>query len=88
LLNKLGIKAKIIKKDSLRIWGNPNIKIKSKKIIKMSSNLDHRMAMTGFVAGTLGANILIQGFDTVKSSFPNFLKLQKQIGAKYEIKKN
>ena len=88
LLNKLGIKAKIIKKDSLRIWGNPNIKIKSKKTIKMSSNLDHRMAMTGFVAGTLGANILIQGFDTVKSSFPNFLKLQKQIGAKYEIKKN
>lgn len=88
LLNKLGIRAKIIKKDSLRIWGNPNIKTKSKKIIKISSNLDHRVAMTCFVAGTLGANILIKGFNTVKSSFPNFLKLQKQIGAKYEIKKN
>ena len=88
LLNKLGIRAKIIKKDSLRIWGNPNIKVKSKKIIKISSNLDHRVAMTCFVAGTLGANILIQGFNTVESSFPNFLKLQKQIGAKYEIKKN
>ena len=32
------------------------------------------------------SNVLIKGFETVKSSFPNFLKLQKEIGAKYEIK--
>ena len=43
--------------------------------------------MANFVAGqVIGANILIKGFETVASSFPNFLKFQKQIGAKYEIK--
>ena len=34
-----------------------------------------------------GNNLIINGFETVLSSFPNFLKLQRQIGAKYEIKK-
>ena len=33
-----------------------------------------------------GSNVAIKGFETVKSSFPNFLNLQKKIGAKYEIK--
>ncbi|MDC0059608.1 3-phosphoshikimate 1-carboxyvinyltransferase [Pelagibacteraceae bacterium] len=90
LLNKLGIRAKIIKKSSLKIWGNPNIKSETKKIIKISSNLDHRVAMTCFIASTIvpGATILIKDFETIKSSFPNFLKLQKKIGVKYEIKKN
>ena len=37
---------------------------------------------------SIGGNILITGFETVASSFPNFLKLQKILGAKYEIKKN
>ena len=44
--------------------------------------------MSFFILGQiLGANILIKDFQTVKSSFPNFLKIQKRIGAKYEIKK-
>ena len=88
-LNKLGIKTKIIKKDALKIYGNSNIKINPKKLIKISSNLDHRVAMANFIAGQItGAKILIKGFETVSSSFPNFLRFQKQIGAKYEIKKN
>ena len=42
--------------------------------------------MASFVAGQVtGNNILIKGFETVSSSFPNFLKFQKKIGAKYEI---
>jgi len=82
--NKLGIKTQTTK-DTLRIYGNPNVK--PKKFIKISSYLDHRIAMANFVAGqVIGANILIKGFETVASSFPNFLKFQKQIGAKYEIK--
>ena len=45
--------------------------------------------MSNFVFGTvLGVEVLIKGFETVLSSFPNFLKIQKQIGIKYEIKKN
>ena len=85
-LNKLSIKT-IVKKDSIKIFGNSNIK--PVKNIKISSNLDHRVAMSNFIAATVtGSNITIKGFETVASSFPNFLKLQKKIGAKYEIKKN
>ena len=85
-LNKLGIDTNTTK-DSIKIHGNP--KINPKKQIKISSNLDHRIAMANFIAGSvIGANILINGFETVASSFPNFLKLQKKIGSKYEVKKN
>ena len=63
--------------------------IKNHKKIKISSNLDHRVAMANFIAGSvLGCNISIDGFETVASSFPNFLKLQKNLGANYEVKKN
>ena len=85
-LNKLGIKTKV-GKDYIRIFGNP--KIKAGKKIKISSDLDHRVAMSNFVAGlATGNNLIIEGFETVASSFPNFLKLQKQIGAVYEVKKS
>jgi 3-phosphoshikimate 1-carboxyvinyltransferase len=84
LLKKLKIKTNDTK-DSLKIYGNPNINLE--KTIKISSNLDHRVAMASFVAGQVtGCKILIKDFETVSSSFPNFLKLQKKIGAKYEIK--
>ncbi len=83
-LNKIGIKTETTK-NSLKIYGNPNIK--PKKYIKISSSLDHRVAMVNFIAGQVtGSNILIKNFETVSSSFPNFLKIQKQIGEKYEIK--
>ena len=72
-LNKFGIKT-YTTKNSLKIDGNPQIK--PKKQIKISSNLDHRVAMANFLAGSvIGANILIKGFETVASSFPNFLKM-------------
>tara|TARA_Y100000590_G_scaffold316231_1_gene357603 strand:- start:3339 stop:4688 length:1350 start_codon:yes stop_codon:yes gene_type:complete len=84
-LTKLGIK-NYTSKSSLKIIGNPNLK--PKKNIKILSNHDHRIAMTNFIAGSVvGSNILIKDFETVSSSFPNFLKLQKTLGAKYEIKK-
>ena len=83
-LNAFGIKTHSTK-DSLKILGNP--KIKPKKQIKISAELDHRIAMSFFImAQVTESNVLIKGFETVKSSFPNFLKLQKEIGAKYEIK--
>ncbi len=84
LLTKLKIKINTTK-DSLKICGNPNINLK--KTIQISSNLDHRVAMASFVAGQVtGCKIFIKDFETVSSSFPNFLKFQKKIGAKYEIK--
>jgi len=86
-----GLKAFNIKtsstKDSLKIFGCPVFK--KDKQVKISAALDHRVAMCFFIfAQVTGSSVLISGFETVKSSFPNFLKLQKKIGAKYEIKKN
>ena len=44
--------------------------------------------MANFLAGSvIGGNIFIKGFETVASSFTNYLKLQKIIGAKYDNKK-
>ena len=84
-LKGLGIKTHTTR-DTLKIYGNPLLK--RKNFIKISSDLDHRVAMANFIAATVtGSNILITGFETVSSSFPNFLKLQKKfIGAKYETK--
>ena len=49
--------------------------------------MDHRIAMSFFILGqTLGKHMTIKGFESVNSSFPNFLKLQKKLGAEYEIK--
>tara|TARA_B100001996_G_scaffold210287_1_gene161369 strand:+ start:5362 stop:6699 length:1338 start_codon:yes stop_codon:yes gene_type:complete len=84
-LHLMGIKTKATK-DSLAIYGNPNLKIK--RNIKIFAHLDHRICMGFFILGqALGIDMTIKGFESVNSSFPNFLKLQKKLGAKYEIKK-
>jgi 5-enolpyruvylshikimate-3-phosphate synthase len=36
----------------------------------------------------LGGKLKIHNFETVNTSFPNFIKLIKNIGGKIEIKKN
>ena len=82
---KIGIKT-ISTKDSLKIYGNPNIKIK--KEINIFSNGDHRIAMSWAILGLLlGVKLKIHNFETVNTSFPNFIKLIKKIGGQIEIKK-
>ena len=84
--NKIGIKTRSTK-DSLEIYGNPNIKIK--KELNIFSNGDHRVAMSWTILGLLlGGKLKIHNFETVNTSFPNFIKLIKNIGGKIEIKKN
>jgi len=84
-LNKIGIKT-ISTKDSLKIYGNPNIKINKK--LNFFSHGDHRVAMSWFILGLLvGGKFTIHNFETVKTSFPNFLSLIKNIGGKFEVKK-
>ena len=84
-LNKIGIKT-ISTKDSLKIYGNPNIKINKK--LNFFSHGDHRVAMSWFILGLLvGGKFAIHNFETVKTSFPNFLSLIKHIGGKFEVKK-
>ena len=84
-LNKIGIKTKSTK-DSLIIFGNPDIKIK--KTLKIFSKKDHRIAMAFFcLAQLVKGNVEISNFETVNTSFSKFLVIMKKIGAKYEAKK-
>jgi len=84
--NKIGIKTKSTK-DSLKIYGNPNVKIK--KELNIFSDGDHRIAMSWTVLGlVLGGKLKINNFETVNTSFPNFIKIIKNIGGKIETKKN
>ena len=84
-LNHIGIKTKSTK-DTLVIFGNPNIK--SRKILKVNPKGDHRIAMSFFCLGQiLSAKIQINNFETVNTSFSKFLSIMKKIGAKFEVKK-
>ena len=56
-------------------FGNPNIKVNKKIVIKNFLN-DHRVFMTSVIAGlTFGGNWKIYDKDSINSSFPNFLKI-------------
>tara|TARA_B100000959_G_C14942649_1_gene608510 strand:- start:468 stop:1817 length:1350 start_codon:yes stop_codon:yes gene_type:complete len=82
---KIGIKTKSTY-DSLEIYGNPNIKIKKK--LNIFSENDHRIAMSWAIfALANGGEVKIHNFETVNTSFPNFLSLIKSIGGKIEVKK-
>ena len=84
-LNQIGIKTKSTK-DSLKIIGNPNVKIKKK--LKIFPKNDHRVAMSFFCLGQLlNGKIEINNFETVNTSFSKFLTTMKKIGAKFEVKK-
>ena len=80
-LKSIGIKVDE-KFDSLKIYGNPDLKIKKKVIIKNFLK-DHRVFMMSCVAAlTLGGNFKIYDINSINSSFPNFLDLLKKLGAK------
>mgnify|MGYP001235840993 CR=1 FL=1 len=81
LLNKIGIKTKLTR-DSLEIYGNPNLNLKNTYEIKKFDK-DHRACMVSFIAAlTLGGKWKIHDIDSIKTSFPNFITLLKQMGAK------
>ena len=80
-LNKIGIKT-IVKKDSLKIYGNPNLKLKNTYEIKKFDK-DHRACMVSFIAAlTLGGKWIIHDINSINTSFPNFISLLKKLGAK------
>ncbi len=74
ILNQMGIKT-ILKKDSIKIFGNPNLKIKKKIVIKKFLK-DHRVFMASVIAAySFGGEWKIHDKDSIKTSFPNFLKI-------------
>ena len=84
-LNKIGVKTRSTK-DSLKIFGNPNTKVK--KVLRIFSKQDHRIAMSFFCLGQLlKNNVHIYNFETVNTSFSKFLVIMKKIGAKFDIQK-
>ena len=78
ILNLMGIKT-VTTKDSIKIFGNPNLKL-NKKIIIKDYMKDHRVFMTSVIAGlSFGGSWIIHDKDSIKTSFPNFLKIIKDL---------
>ena len=78
ILNKMGVK-NIMTKNSIKIYGNPNLKI-NKKIIIKDYLKDHRVFMTSVVAAlSYGGEWSIANPESIKTSFPNFLKLINEL---------
>jgi len=74
ILNMMGVK-NIVTNDSIKIYGNPNLEIKKKIIIKNYLK-DHRVFMTSVIASlSFGGEWHIYDKDSIKTSFPNFLKI-------------
>ena len=72
ILNKMGIKT-ITTDSSIRIYGNPNLKI-NKKIIIKDYLKDHRVFMTSVIAAlAFGGSWNIHNKESIKTSFPSFL---------------
>ena len=82
ILNMIGIKTKLTKK-SIKIYGNPNLKLANKLEIKNFFK-DHRiMALCTIAALTLGGEWKIHNPESIKTSFPSFFKILKNdLGAK------
>ena len=78
ILNLMGIK-NVVTNSSIKIFGNPNIDIKKKIIIKNYLK-DHRVFMSSTIAAlTFGGEWRIHDKDSIKTSFPDFLKILKDI---------
>ena len=82
ILKKMGIKVKKIKNDGIKIFGKPDLNL-NKEIIIKDFMKDHRVFMVSIIAGlTLGGKWKVYNPESINTSFPSFLKLIKNLGAK------
>ena len=78
ILSMMGIK-NVVTDSSIKIYGNPNLQI-NKKIIIKNYLKDHRVFMTSVIAAlTFGGEWIIHDKDSIKTSFPSFLKIINKI---------
>ncbi len=82
ILNAMGIKT-ILTNKSLKIYGNPNLKI-DKKIVIKDFLKDHRIFMTSVIAAlSIGGEWKISDKDSINTSFPSFLKKIRELGFRF-----
>ena len=81
ILNMMGVKTKLTK-DSIKIYGQPDLKIT--KLITIKNYLkDHRIFMMSTIAAlTCGGQWKIHDEDSINTSFPSFLKIINKISNK------
>ena len=85
ILAQAGIRCKNTK-DSITIYGKNKINTE-KKFILVKTKGDHRICMSSAILSlATGIRTKIHNFDTVNTSFPNFISIiKKSLGAKIEI---
>ncbi len=78
ILNLIGIK-NIVTKNSIKIFGNPNINI-SHKITVKNYFKDHRVFMTSVIAAlSFGGEWKIYDKDSINTSFPKFMDIINEL---------
>ena len=69
-------------KDNIKIYGNPNLLLNKNYFMKNFLK-DHRVFMMSCIAAlTFGGNWKIYDKDSINTSFPKFLDILKNLGAK------
>ena len=85
ILVQVGIKCKTTK-DSIIIYGKDKIETQSKLILTKTKG-DHRICMSSVILSLVtGISTKIKNFETVNTSFPEFISLIKNLGGKIVIK--
>ena len=80
-LKMIGVKVKETI-STLKIYGNPNLELNKSYIVKNFMK-DHRIFMMSCIAAlTFGGKWKIHDPDSIKTSFPTFLKIIKDLGGK------
>ena len=78
ILNQMGVKT-ITTKNSIKIFGKPNLKI-NKKIEVKDFMKDHRIFMTSVIAAlSFGSQWIIHDKNSINTSFPEFLNIIKKL---------
>ena len=81
ILNYMGVK-NVLTENSIKIYGNPNLKL-NKTIIIKNFLKDHRVFMMSTIAAlTCGGRWIINNPESISTSFPSFIKKIKELGGK------
>ena len=81
ILRMMGVKYSR-NKDNIKIYGNPNLQLTGNYVVKNFMK-DHRIFMMACIAAlSFGGKWKIYDKDSTKTSFPDFLKKIKELGAR------